>query len=78
MAIRVFSTPMCPYCVTLKKFLTEHKIEFQEIDVSVDRAMADEMIQKSGQSGVPVIEIDGEMVIGFDRGKISQLLNIKE
>ncbi len=78
MAIRVFSTEICPYCVTLKKFLEEHNIEFEDIDVSANREMADEMIEKSGQTGVPVIEIDDEIVIGFDRNKISQLLNIKE
>ena len=78
MAIRVFSTEICPYCVTLKKFLKEHNIEFEDIDVSANREMADEMIEKSGQTGVPVIEIDDEIVIGFDRNKISQLLNIKE
>ena len=78
MAVRVFSTEFCPYCVTLKKFLEEHNIEFEDIDVSANREMADEMIEKSGQTGVPVIEIDDEIVIGFDRNKISQLLNIKE
>jgi len=78
MAIRVFSTEICPYCVTLKKFLKEHNIEFEDIDVSANREMANEMIEKSGQTGVPVIEIDDEIVIGFDRNKISQLLNIKE
>lgn len=78
MAIRVFSTEICPYCVTLKKFLKEHNIEFEDIDVSANREMANEMIEKSGQTGAPVIEIDDEIVIGFDRNKISQLLNIKE
>jgi len=76
MKVKVFSTLSCPYCVTLKEFLKEHNIEFEDIDVSQDKAASDEMIEKSGQMGVPVIEIDGKIVIGFDKEKISQLLNI--
>lgn len=76
--IRVFSTPTCPYCVTLKQFLKEKGFEFEDIDVSQDQKAAEEMVQKSGQRGVPVVEINGEIVVGFDRDKISKLLNIKE
>jgi len=75
--IKVFSTPTCVYCYTLKEFLKENNIEFGEIDVSEDKKAQEEMIQKSGQIGVPVIEIDGQIVVGFDKEKISQLLNIK-
>lgn len=74
--IRLFTTPSCIYCHTLKKFLGEHKVAFEEIDVSKDRAALEEMVQKSGQMGVPVAEIDGEIVVGFDKSKISKLLNI--
>lgn len=76
--IRVFSTNSCPYCFTLKEFLKENKIEFEEIDVSRDEAAKEEMIQKSGQMGVPVVEIDGQIVVGFDKGKIIRLLDIKD
>jgi len=76
--IRVFSTPTCPYCVTLKAFLDEHNIEYEDIDVATDEKAQKEMIQKSGQMGVPVVEIDGQIIIGFDRGKISKLLGITE
>jgi len=76
--VRVFSTPGCPYCYTLKEFLKEHGIEFEDIDVSTNEEAAKEMIEKSGQMGVPVVEIDGQIVIGFDKEKICQLLNIKE
>ena len=76
MKVKVFSTSSCPYCVTLKEFLKEHNIEFEDIDVSQDKAASDEMIEKSGQMGVPVIEIDGEIIVGFDKEKISQLLNL--
>ncbi len=75
--VKVYSTQICPYCMTLKEFLKEHNIEFEDIDVTQDEAAQKEMIEKSGQMGVPVIEIDGEIVVGFDRGKIIKLLNIK-
>jgi len=75
--IKVYSTPTCPYCVTLKKFLKEKGIEFQDIDVSADHKAAEEMIEKSGQMGVPVADINGEIVVGFDKEKICQLLKIE-
>jgi len=76
--IKVYSTPTCPYCITLKKFLKEKGIDFSDIDVSSDEKELQEMIDKSGQMGVPVININGEIVVGFDRNKIIELLNIKE
>lgn len=76
--IKVYSTPTCPYCVTLKKFLKEKGIEFADIDVSQDEKELQSMIDKSGQMGVPVVDIDGKIVVGFDRDKILELLNIKE
>ncbi len=76
--IKVYSTPSCPYCITLKKFLKEKGAEFKDIDVSQDEKELKEMIDKSGQMGVPVVEIDGKIVVGFDRDKILELLNIKE
>ena len=76
--IKVFSTPFCVYCVSLKQFLKEHNIEFEEVDVSQDKAAQEEMIKKSGQMGVPVVEIDGEIIVGFNKNKISELLKIKD
>ncbi len=76
--IIVYSTEFCPYCVTLKNFLKEEGIEFEEVDVGRDKEAARDMIEKSGQSGVPVVDIDGEIVIGFDRKKIKKLLNLNE
>jgi len=76
MVIKVYSTPSCPYCFTLKEFLKEKNISFDDIDVSKDQAAAEEMIKKSGQMGVPVVEIDGEIIVGFDKEKISQILKI--
>jgi len=76
--VKVFSTPSCPYCVTLKEFLKEHNVVFEDIDVSQDNKAADEMVEKSGQMGVPVVDIDGQIVVGFDKEKISNLLGIKD
>ncbi len=76
--VKVFFTQMCPYCVTLKEFLKEHNIEFEEVDVTEDEAAQKEMIEKSGRMEVPVIEIDGEIIVGFDREKIIKLLKIKD
>ena len=76
--IKLYSTPTCPYCVTLKKFLEEKKVDFEYIDVSQNEQALKEMIDKSGQMGVPVIDIDGQIIVGFNRNKIVELLNIKE
>ena len=76
--VKVYSTPACPYCVTLKEFLKKNNIEFEDIDVSQNKTALDEMIKKSKQMGVPVVDIDGQIVVGFDKEKISELLNIKE
>lgn len=76
--IRVFSTPTCPYCVTLKEYLKEKGFKYEDINVAEDKQVAKEMIEKSGQMGVPVSEINGEIIIGFDKEKINKLLDIKE
>ena len=76
--IKIYSTPVCPYCSTLKEFLKERNIKFEDIDVSKDKSGRDDMIKKSGQMGVPVVDIDGQIIVGFDKEKICQLLNIKE
>lgn len=72
--IKIYTTPTCPYCVALKNFLKERNIYFEEIDVSQNEKAAIEMIEKTGQTGVPVVEIDGEIIIGFDRERIEELL----
>ncbi|RLG20838.1 NrdH-redoxin [Candidatus Micrarchaeota archaeon] len=72
----VYSTPTCPWCERTKQFLKEHNIEFEDVDVSQDVERATEMIMKSGQMGVPVIDIDGNIIIGFDVDKIRKLLGL--
>lgn len=72
----MYTTPTCGYCKLAKDFFNQHNVEFQEKDVTVDLEAREYMIQKSGQLGVPVIEVDDTMVLGFDKGKLSQLLGI--
>ena len=72
----VYSTPTCPFCKQLKEFLNEHDVAYTNIDVSSDQVKAQDMIQKSGQMGVPVSDINGEIVVGFDKKKISELLGL--
>jgi glutaredoxin-like YruB-family protein len=75
--IKVYSTPTCVYCKTLKNYLTTNGKEFEDIDISKDEKRLQEMIKSSGQMGVPVVDIDGEIITGFDKAKIDSLLNIK-
>ena len=74
MTVKIYSTPSCPYCVMAKKYLESRNVKYEEFDVSMDRNAAREMINKSGQRGVPVLDIEGNIVIGFDKEKIDSLL----
>jgi glutaredoxin 3 len=73
--VKMYSTSTCPFCIRAKQFFSENKIPFESYDVSRDQAMADEMIKKSGQMGVPVIDIDGTIIVGFDKERIQAALN---
>lgn len=74
MAIKVYSTPSCPWCTVAKNYLTSKHIQFEEVDVSRNREAAMEMVQKSGQRGVPVIDINGRIIVGFDQATIDTLI----
>ena len=74
--VKVYSTETCPYCKMAKQFLQENNVQFEAVDVSANQAAAQEMISKSGQMGVPVIDIDGQIIVGFDKGKIKKLLGL--
>ncbi len=74
MQITIYTTPTCPYCKQAKEFLRERKVAFKEIDVAADSAAAQEMIEKTGQLGVPVIEVDGKLLVGFDKKKLEKML----
>jgi glutaredoxin-like YruB-family protein len=70
----IYSTPTCPHCKRAKGYLTEKGIAFTDYNVAKDRERAKEMIQKSGQMGVPVIMVDDQMVVGFNQSKLDELL----
>lgn len=72
----IYSTPTCIYCRMAKDFLTEKNIPFTDYDLTKDVAMRDEVIKKTGQMAVPVIEVDGEVMVGFDKEQLSKLLGI--
>jgi len=74
MNVVVYTTPTCSYCRQAKEFLSQRGVKFTEYDVSRDKAAADEMIRKSGQMGVPVITVGDQVVVGFDRARLEQLL----
>lgn len=74
--VTIYSTPSCPFCMMAKKFLKENNIDFEDMDVSSDQAKAQEMVQKSGRMAVPVIDIDGEIIVGFDKEKIRKALGL--
>jgi glutaredoxin-like YruB-family protein len=74
----VYSTSTCPYCVMAKDWLKQKKVEFEDVNVGIDQNRAKEMIKKSGQMGVPVIDIDGDVIIGFDRPKMEASLKKKQ
>jgi glutaredoxin-like YruB-family protein len=74
--VLVFTTPTCPWCVRVKRYLTEQKITFREVDVSRDQAAARDLVRRTGQMGVPVVEIDGRPVIGFDKPRIDRMLGL--
>jgi glutaredoxin 3 len=71
----VYSTPTCPYCVMAKEYFKQNNVAFTDKNVAVDRAAAQEMIMKSGQMGVPVIDIDGTIMVGFQPNEFQNLLS---
>ena len=73
-AVKVYTTSTCPYCTMVKNFLKEKNITFEEADVGRDRSAAKEMVDKTGQMGVPVVDIDGKIIVGFDKEAISREL----
>lgn len=74
MSVQVYTTPSCGYCRMVKSYFQERGVKFTEYDVSRDRNKADEMVRKSGQMGVPVVDINGKIIVGFDRDRIERSL----
>ena len=75
-SVKVYTTSTCPYCAMLKSFLKEKNVPFENIDVGGDPQKAKEMVEKSHQMGVPVVDIDGKIVIGFDKEAITKELGL--
>lgn len=74
--VKIYSTPTCPFCIRAKQFLKDNNVAFEDMDVSVNQTAAEEMIRKSGQMGVPLLDIDGELIVGFDKERIKQALGL--
>ncbi|MDA8438960.1 MAG: glutaredoxin family protein [Propionibacterium sp.] len=74
--VLVFTTPTCSWCQRLKTYLRERNVQFREIDVSRDATAARDLVRRTGQMGVPVIEIDGRPIVGFDKPQIDRLLGL--
>ncbi|HIH21424.1 MAG TPA: NrdH-redoxin [Candidatus Diapherotrites archaeon] len=78
MSVIVYSTQTCPYCHLAKEYLKSKSVKFEDVDVSSDHAKAEEMIKKSGQMGVPVLDINGKIIIGFDKEAIDKAISAKK
>jgi glutaredoxin 3 len=75
--VTVFTSPTCGYCGALEQYLRRNGIRFKEVDVSRDKQAARYIVRRSGQRGVPVVDIGGKIVVGFNRPKIDKLLGIQ-
>ncbi len=75
--VKIYSLPTCPHCNAAKEFFKEHKIKYADINVESDEKAQKEMVDKSGQMGTPTIDIDGEIIVGFDEEKLKEVLKIK-
>ena len=74
--VSIYTTPSCTYCRMAKEFFKEHNVAFSEFDVAADPVRRGEMVEMTGQLGVPVIKIDNTLLVGFNRTKVSELLGI--
>ncbi len=75
MNITIYSTPTCPYCKLVKDYFKEKEIAYQDIDVSSDPSAANEMVKKSGQMGVPVIDLNGQIIVGWNKTALEEALS---
>ena len=78
MDVTIYTTTTCPWCRKTKEFFSKNKVKYREINVAEDQEAAQEMIKKSGQTGVPVSVIDGEVIIGFDEPRLRKALKLAE
>jgi len=75
--VTIYSTPTCHFCHAAKDFMNEHDVKFTDVDVSTDAEQRQQMIEMTGQMGVPVIRIDDDVVVGFDEAKVKELLGVE-
>ena len=76
--VKIYSTPTCPFCIRAKQFLKDNNIDFEDIDVSANQQQAQEMMKISGQTAVPVLDIEGEIIVGFDRDRIKKAVGLPD
>jgi len=74
--VKIYSTPTCPFCIRAKQYLKDNGIAFEDIDVSANQQTVEEMVAKTGQMGVPVLDIDGDIIVGFDKERIKEALGL--
>jgi len=75
--VKLYTTPYCTYCNLVKNFFNKNKITFTEVDISKDERALNDMVKKSGQMSVPVVEVDSEIIIGFSEAKLKRALGVK-
>ncbi len=76
-SVKIYTTPSCVFCKMTKEFFAAHNIAYEEFNVAADAQAREEMISKSGQFGVPVTDVSGQLVIGFDQARLTELLGVK-
>jgi glutaredoxin-like YruB-family protein len=74
--VTLYTTPTCTYCKVAKRYFEEHDVEYEEYDISQDMEKAQRVVEMTRQTAVPVIEVDGEFIIGFDKRKLASALGI--
>ena len=74
--VTIYTTPTCTYCKLAKAYFKENNVEYKEINVAADQSKAQEMFEKSGQLGVPVLEINGKIIVGFDKPALKEALGL--
>lgn len=78
MTITLYSTPSCPYCKLVKEYLQEQKVAFTEVDVSQDNESIQKMVKLSGQMGVPVIDVNGQIIVGWNKNALEEVIKVQQ
>ena len=76
--VRIYSTPICPFCKRAKEFFKKHNVEYEDINVAENEKARDELVEKSGQMSVPVIEVGDKIIVGFDEQELRKTLKVGE